>query len=49
MMSLSDTQEMEEQIRNLLLTPVNGSVSIEAEDVQISRIRESGSVKDYKE
>ncbi|XP_030294724.1 adhesion G-protein coupled receptor G4 [Sparus aurata] len=38
-MSLSDTQEMEEQIRNLLLTPVNGSVSIEAEDVQISRIQ----------
>lgn len=47
MMSLSDTQEMEEQILLLLLTPYNnGSVSIATEDIEISRIRESGSVKD---
>nr|XP_033502591.1 adhesion G-protein coupled receptor G4 [Epinephelus lanceolatus] len=39
MMSLSDTQEMEEQIRLLLLTPYNnGSVSIATEDIEISRI-----------
>ncbi|XP_074468028.1 adhesion G-protein coupled receptor G4 isoform X2 [Sebastes fasciatus] len=39
MMSLSDTQEMEEQIRYLLLTPYNnGSISIATEDIQISRI-----------
>lgn len=47
---LSDTQEMEEQIRYLLLAPYNsGSVSIATEDVQINRIceRSSGSVKDY--
>ncbi|XP_044077831.1 adhesion G-protein coupled receptor G4 isoform X2 [Siniperca chuatsi] len=39
MMSLSDTQKMEEQIRYLLLTPYNnGSISIVTEDIQISRI-----------
>ena len=48
MMSLSDTQEIEEHIRNLLLTQYNNG-SITAEDVQISRIRESSSVKDYKD
>eukprot|EP00064_Thunnus_orientalis_P007273 superscaffoldBa00000796_g7293 len=39
MMSLSDTQEMEEQMRYLLLIPYNeGSISIATEDIQISRI-----------
>ncbi|KAM7398262.1 hypothetical protein PAMA_006254 [Pampus argenteus] len=39
MMSLSDTQEMEEQIRHLLLIPYDkGSISIATEDIQISRI-----------
>ncbi|KAK9536428.1 hypothetical protein VZT92_006206 [Zoarces viviparus] len=39
MMSLSDTQEMEEQIRHLLLVPYNnGSIRIATEDIQISRI-----------
>ncbi|KAL6098854.1 adgrg4 [Pungitius sinensis] len=39
MMSLSDTQEMEEQIRSLLLVPYsNGSISIATEDIQISQI-----------
>ncbi|XP_068187778.1 adhesion G-protein coupled receptor G4-like [Antennarius striatus] len=39
MMSQSDTQEMEERIRDLLLTPYNnGSISIATEDIQISRI-----------
>ncbi|XP_076606202.1 uncharacterized protein LOC143332524 [Chaetodon auriga] len=39
MSPLSDTQEMEEQIRYLLLAPYsNGSISIAAEDVQINRI-----------
>ncbi|XP_075342884.1 adhesion G-protein coupled receptor G4 [Odontesthes bonariensis] len=38
-MPLSDTQEMEEQIRHLLLMPYNdGSISIATEDVEISRI-----------
>lgn len=38
-MSLSDTQEMEEQIRDLLLLPYNdGSISIATEDIQIRRI-----------
>lgn len=42
LMSLTDVPEMEEQIRNLLLTPYNqDSVSIATEDVQISRICES--------
>nr|XP_020506767.1 adhesion G-protein coupled receptor G4-like isoform X1 [Labrus bergylta] len=37
--SLSDTQEMEEIIRSLLLPPYNnGSISIATEDIQISRI-----------
>ncbi|XP_029304335.1 adhesion G-protein coupled receptor G4 [Cottoperca gobio] len=39
MMSPSDTQEMEEQIRFLLLTPYNnGSISIATKDIRISRI-----------
>ncbi|KAK5858800.1 hypothetical protein PBY51_002915 [Eleginops maclovinus] len=39
MMSQLDTQEIETQIRHLLLTPYNnGSVSIATEDIQISRI-----------
>ncbi|XP_056254325.1 adhesion G-protein coupled receptor G4 isoform X2 [Seriola aureovittata] len=39
MMSLSDTQEMEEQLRHLLLMPYyNGSITIATEDIQISRI-----------
>lgn len=39
--SLSDTQEMEEQIRHLLMMPYNnGSISIATEDIQISRICE---------
>ncbi|XP_069001741.1 adhesion G-protein coupled receptor G4 [Embiotoca jacksoni] len=39
MMLLSDTQEIEEQIRRLLLMPYNnGSVSIATEDIEISRI-----------
>ncbi|CAK6957240.1 adhesion G-protein coupled receptor G4 isoform X1 [Scomber scombrus] len=38
-MSLSDTQEMEEQIRHLLMMPYNnGSIFIATEDIQISRI-----------
>jgi len=42
-MLLSDTQEMEEQIRHLLLMPYdNGSISIATEDVRISRICEYG-------
>ncbi|TNN88606.1 Adhesion G-protein coupled receptor G4 [Liparis tanakae] len=37
--SLSDTQEMEEQIRDRLLTPYdNGSISIATEDIEIRRI-----------
>lgn len=39
--SLSDTKEMEAQIRELLLLPYdNGSVSIATEDIQIIRICE---------
>ncbi|KAM7374579.1 hypothetical protein PAMP_007226 [Pampus punctatissimus] len=39
MMSRSDTQEIEEQIRYLLLIPYSkGSISIATEDIQISRI-----------
>uniref|UniRef100_UPI0037E99C34 adhesion G-protein coupled receptor G6 n=1 Tax=Semicossyphus pulcher TaxID=241346 RepID=UPI0037E99C34 len=38
-MSLSETHEMEELIRALLLMPYdNGSISIETQDIQISRI-----------
>ncbi|XP_071316458.1 adhesion G-protein coupled receptor G4-like isoform X2 [Trachinotus anak] len=38
-MSLSGTQEMEEQIRHLLLMPYNnGSITIATEDIKISRI-----------
>ncbi|KAG7232349.1 hypothetical protein INR49_008955 [Caranx melampygus] len=38
-MSLSDSQEMEEQIRGLLLSPYDdGSVTIATEDIEISRI-----------
>ncbi|CAG5872189.1 unnamed protein product [Menidia menidia] len=41
MMLLSDTREMEEQIRDLLLMPYNnGSISIATENVEISRICE---------
>ncbi|KAM9728985.1 adhesion G-protein coupled receptor G4 [Menidia menidia] len=41
MMLLSDTLEMEEQIRHLLLMPYNnGSISIATENVEISRILE---------
>lgn len=44
MMSLTESQEMEEQIRYLLLRPYsNGSVSIATEDIQIHRICESSS------
>ncbi|XP_034406091.1 adhesion G-protein coupled receptor G4 [Cyclopterus lumpus] len=39
MASLSDSQEMEEQIRDRLLTPYNnGSISIATEDIQIRQI-----------
>ncbi|XP_034463373.1 adhesion G-protein coupled receptor G4 [Hippoglossus hippoglossus] len=39
MMSPSDTQEIEEQIRDLLLKPYNnGSITVETKDVKISRI-----------
>ncbi|KAM8898096.1 adhesion G-protein coupled receptor G6 [Spinachia spinachia] len=39
MMSMSDTQEIEEQIRHLLLEPYSdGSISMATEDVQISQI-----------
>ncbi|XP_062262524.1 adhesion G-protein coupled receptor G4 [Platichthys flesus] len=39
MMSPSDTQEMEKQIRDLLLMPYNnGSITVETKDVKISRI-----------
>ncbi|KAG7220093.1 hypothetical protein INR49_008987 [Caranx melampygus] len=39
LMSLSDSQEMEEQIRGLLLLPYDdGSVTIATEDIEISRI-----------
>lgn len=41
MMSSSDTQEMEELIRSLLLEPFdNGVISVATEDIEISRICE---------
>lgn len=41
MMSLSDTQEVEELIRDLLHVPYsNGSIAIATENIEINRIRE---------
>lgn len=41
MMSHSDTQEMEELIRHLLSLPYdNGSITLETQDIKISRICE---------
>lgn len=40
-MMQSDIHEIEEKIRNILLTPYNkGSISILTEDIEISQIRE---------
>lgn len=40
-MMLSDIHEIEERIRNILLTPYDkGSISILTEDIEISQIRE---------
>lgn len=44
----SDTTEMAQQIRNLLLMPYdNGSISIRIENIQINHICEYGSGKDH--